>query len=181
MQYEEVSVRGDEPAVTCPGCGLVLPSRHTDPPRCCNASGECLQTYSNLLCYTVSKQDLEFIHQHAVDAYAAQHAGGTTRNITVAFGLIGLYLALEKGYTGKQVQREHMRIARVRKNWPCLEPPRTPASLTVMDVLNAVNGPEKDALIRQWMAAVWESWADRQQWVRAMMRELEKSQIMKKR
>jgi hypothetical protein len=131
--------------------------------------------------YTVSKQDLGFIHQHAVDAYAAQHAGGTTRNITVAFGLIGLYLALEKGYTGKQVQREHMRIARVRKNWPCLEPPRTPASLTVMDVLNAVDGPEKDALIRQWMAAVWESWADRQQWVRAMMGELEKSQIMKKR
>jgi hypothetical protein len=38
-----------------------------------------------------------------------------------------------------------------------------------MDVLNAVDGPGKDALIRQWMAAVWESWSDRQQWVRAMM------------
>jgi hypothetical protein len=55
------------------------------------------------LCYTVAKQDKEFIHQHAVNAYAAQHAGGTTRNITIAFGLTGRYLALEKGYTGKQV------------------------------------------------------------------------------
>ena len=118
------------------------------------------------MCYTVAKQDTEFIHQHAVDAYAAQHAGGTTRNITVIFGLIGLYLALEKGYTGKQVQRAHMRIAKIRKEWPRLDLPRSPGSITVMDVLQAPDGPDKDAMIHRWMAAVWESWADRQTWVR---------------
>jgi hypothetical protein len=53
-----------------------------------------------------------------VDVYEAQHAGGTTRNITVAFGLIGLYLALEKGYTGKEVQQAHMQITRFRNDWP---------------------------------------------------------------
>lgn len=150
----------------CPGCRLCIPAKQCDPPDRWNASWECLQVYSDLMCYTLAKQDTEFIHQHAVDAYAAQHGGGTTRNIAVVFGLIGLYLALEKGYAGKQVQQAHMRIAKIRKNWPRLEPPRTPASITVMDVLRAPDGPEKDAMIRRWMTAVWESWSDQQPWVR---------------
>ena len=150
----------------CPGCGLVLPDRHLDSPDRFNASGECWQLFSDLSCYTVSKQDEEFIHQYAVDAYEAQHAGGKTRNITVIFGLIGLYLALEKGYTGKQVQQAHQQIARVQKDWPRLKPPSRPAFLTVMDVLKVPDGLEKDAMIRQWMATIWASWADRQVWVR---------------
>ncbi len=125
-----------------------------------------MQRYSDLICYTVAKQDPEFIHQHAVDAYAAQHAGGSTRNITVAFGLIGLYLALERGFTGKQVQAAHMRIANRRKVWPRLEPPSVQAGLTVLDVLTAVTDAERDAMIRKWMTAVWDSWRDSQGWVR---------------
>lgn len=152
--------------IECPGCRLKLPDQHLDPPDRVNASYECLKEYSDLMCYTVAKQDPGFIHQHAVDAYAAQHAGGPTRNITVAFGLIGLYLALEKGYTGRQVQLAHMRIAKMRKDWPRLEPPGKPAFLTVMDVLQECTDDEKDAMIRKWMAAVWESWGDRHEWVR---------------
>ncbi|MGB7789141.1 DUF5946 family protein [Methanoregula sp.] len=155
-------------AIICPGCLLELPDRHLDPPPPCrfNASGECWQAFSDLFCYTVAKGDAAFIHQHAVDAYEAQHAGGNSRPITAVFGLIGLYLALEKGYSGREVQRAHMRIAKLRRDWPRLEPPVRPAALTVMDVLNVSTGPERDAMILQWVAAVWESWADRQAWVR---------------
>jgi len=70
----------------CPGCGLQLPDQHPDPPDWLNASGDCFQVFSNLQWYTVAKQDPAFIHQHAVDAYEAQHAGGPTWNITVAVG-----------------------------------------------------------------------------------------------
>jgi len=111
----------------------------TRPVRC---SGECFQVFSDLQCYTIAKQDPAFIHQHVVDTYEAQHAGGPTRTITVAYGLIRLYLAVEKGYTGRQVQLAHMRIAKVRKVWPRLEPPGQPALLTVMDVL--CSGPDAD-------------------------------------
>jgi hypothetical protein len=90
----------------------------------------------------------------------------------VVFGLIGLYLALEKGYTGKQVQLAHMRIAGTRKVWPHQVPPGQQADLTVMDVLQAGTDEEKDAMIRKWMAAVWVSWADRHGWVRATTDEL---------
>jgi hypothetical protein len=102
----------------------------------------------------LAKQDAEFIHQHAVDSYAAQHRGGTTRNISIAFGIIGLYLALEKEYTGRQVQLAHMQIARIQKDWPRLKPPVKPAVITVIDVLRTGIDAEKDAMICRWMAAV---------------------------
>jgi hypothetical protein len=161
--------------IECPGCGVNLPDQHLDVPDRFNASGECFCLFSDLQCYTVVKQDPEFIHQHAVDAYEAQHAGGTTRNITVAFGLIGLYLALEKGYTGRQVQLAHIRISKVRKVWPRLEPPDRPAILSVMDVLKTGTDEEKDAMIRKWMTSVWERWGDRHEWVKKTTDELLKS------
>ncbi len=152
----------------CPGCHLELPDRDLDPPDRFSASGECFQLFSDLSSYTVSKRDAEFIHQHAVDAYEAQHAGDRTRNITVAFGLIGLYLALEKGFTGRQVQEAHMKLARTRKDWPRLDPPAIPAPITVLDVVQGRTDEERDQLIWKWMAAVWDSWSDRKDWVRAI-------------
>ena len=44
--------------------------------------------------------------------------------------------------------------------------PDQPAFMTVMDVLCAGTDAEKDLMIRKWMDAVWESWADRHAWVR---------------
>ena len=159
--------RDDAMAMTrCPGCGAALPDRHLDPPEKFNASGECWQAFSDLSCYTVARQDPGFIHQHAVDAYEAQHAGGNSRPIAVVFGLIGLYLALEGGFTGKEVQQAHMRIAKLRKDWPRMEPPKLRAALTVADVLAAPEGPERDALLMQWAATVWAIWEDRHAWVR---------------
>ena len=170
MHREHRALRGS--MTDCPGCGLQLPDQHLEPPERLNASGECLQVFSDLQCYTVTKQDPAFIHQHVVDAYEAQHAGGATRNITVAFGLIGLYLALEKGYTGRQVQMAHLSIAKTRKDWTRPGPPDQPAFLTVMDVLRAGTDAEKDAIIRRWMNAVWERWAHQHAWIRKTTDEL---------
>ena len=61
-----------------------------------------------------------FIHQHAVDAFQAQTATAETKSIGLAFGLIGLYLFLEKGYTGRQVQLAHVKLSKNKKPWPRL-------------------------------------------------------------
>ena len=152
--------------IECPGCGLKLPDRHISSADRFNASGECLEMYYELTYWTLARQDGRFIHQHAVDAYEAQHAGGKTRPITAVFGLIGLYLALEKGYTGRQVQLAHMKIAFRRKDWPRLEPPARKAELTVMDVLTAETDEEKEEMLLKWAGSVWDIWEERQQWVR---------------
>src|SRR5208337_3257411 len=156
----------------CPGCHIELPDSQLDPPERWYASAECWQLFSDLSCYSFSKQDIEFIHQHAVDAYGAQHAGGKTRDITVAFGLIGLYLAVEKGFTGREVQRSHVKIARIRKEWPRFESPAQPSPVTVLDVLREMTDEGKDRIIRKWMMVVWDSWSDHHEWVRSMTDEL---------
>jgi hypothetical protein len=147
-----------ERLIECPGCLLRLPDRHLNPDDRFNASGECRELYYEITYYTLSKNDASFIHQHVVDAYAAQHSGERTRNITTVFALIGLYLTTERRYTGKQVQQAHMKIAKVHKDWPRLEQPARPAELTVMDVLLADTDEKKDAVIRRWSESVWESW-----------------------
>ena len=152
--------------VECPGCGLSLPDLHLELAARFNASGECLETYYKLTSWTLAQQDGRFIHQHAVDAYEAQHAGGRTRPITAVFGLIGLYLALEKGYTGRQVQLAHMKIASRRKDWPRLEPPARRVELTVMDVLLAETGLEKEKMLMKWAESVWMIWEHRHPWIR---------------
>lgn len=44
-----------------------------------------------------------FIPQHLVDAFAVQTANGDSRPIGVVFGLVGLYLHVEKQCSGRQV------------------------------------------------------------------------------
>lgn len=43
-------------------------------------------------CYTLAHRDPAFLHQHVVDAFAAQHADDSTKPITLVFALVGLYL-----------------------------------------------------------------------------------------
>jgi Family of unknown function (DUF5946) len=57
--------------------------------------------YHELSCYTLAHRDPSFIHQYIVDAYTAQHANETTKPIAVVFALIGLYLHIEKNFTGR--------------------------------------------------------------------------------
>src|SRR5215468_9278662 len=94
--------------------------------------------FNELTFYTLSHRDPRFIHQHVVDAYAAQHADEQTKPMKVVFALVGLYLFLEKDFTGRQVQQVHMRLARRRKQWPRLPLPSGPRdAVTVSEVTAA--------------------------------------------
>jgi|SRR5579863_373522 len=118
------------------------------------------ELFHELAFYTLAHPDPSFIHQNAVDAFAAQTAGESTRNITIVFALIGLYLHLEKNFTGKQVQQAHMRMARYRREWPRTSLPAERGSIAIADVLAAAPGAERDAMIRNWCASVWEAWRE---------------------
>jgi Family of unknown function (DUF5946) len=118
------------------------------------------EKYYELSYYTLAHADPSFIHQHIVDAFAAQAASQNTKPITVAFALIGLYLYLEKNYTGKQVQLAHMALASGKKEWPKFALPESRGQITVADVLNAPAGQKRDAMIREWCASVWQAYSD---------------------
>src|SRR4051794_31635896 len=128
--------------------------------------------YNQLAFYTLELRDPDFIHQHIVDAFAVQHAGPGTKPISIVFGLIGLYLYLEKNFTGRQVQRAHMQLANRRKHWTA---PPLPAgqrsAIGVADVLAAPPGPQRHAMIRRWCEAVWQDWPHARTQIAALARD----------
>ncbi len=120
--------------------------------------------YNELAFYTLAHGDPAFIHQNVVDAFAAQHADASTKPITIVFALIGLYLHVEKGFTGKQVQRAHMQLARHRRQWTMPALPQNRGAIRIQDVLAAAPGPDRDTMIHCWCESAWHSWsASRQQ------------------
>ena len=151
----------------CPGCGVRLPESGYPLNESYLASGECLEVCHEVYGYTLAHAHPSFLHQHVVDAYAVQHKSESAARIGVAFGLIGLYLACEKGYTGRQVQLAHMELGRVKREWPRFERPAAGfAGLTVVDVWLAEEGTARDETILRWARAVWESWGAAQGWTR---------------
>jgi hypothetical protein len=109
--------------------------------------------------YTLAHGDPRFIHQHLVDAYGAQHVRQSNSTIGAAFALAGLYLAVERGFTGRQVQKMHVLMAGKSKQWPRFNPPDNVGSLTVADVLEVEPGPQRDEKLMQWCASIWRAWS----------------------
>jgi hypothetical protein len=129
------------------------------------------EAYDALAFDTLARGDLAFLHQHVVDAFAAQYADATTKPITIAFALVGLYLHIERGTSGRDAQRVHMLLARRRRQWPTFRLPDRRGSITVHDVLAAPPGRERDAAIERWCASVWDAWKDQRAAVVALLQD----------
>jgi len=124
---------------------------------------------NELTYYTLAHGDPAFIHQHVVDAYGAQHVRPSASTIGAAFTLAGLYLAVERHFTGRQVQRMHMLMGSASKQWPRFDPPDDLGRVTVGDVLAVEAGPLRDQAITRWCATVWTAWSAEHDRVRAMV------------
>src|SRR5581483_6785511 len=119
----------------------------------------CKDLYYELSLYTLAHPDQHyFIHQLVVDAYAAQHVTKDSKPVAVAGALVGLYLVVEHGYTGKQVQQVHMKLGNHMKEWMIGRFPTAQSSMTVASVLAAAPGQVRDDAIGQWVQEVWKLW-----------------------
>jgi hypothetical protein len=154
----------------CPGCGARLPLEEGHADGRHNASAACWRLYGELNAYTLLRGDREsaFIHQLQVDSYGAQHVGADPRPIGPAFALIGLHLTCERGYTGRQVQHMHTLLAQRSKTWPRFTPPSHAGDLTILDVMQAAPGEERDAALGRWACSVWNAWSHEHERVRSL-------------
>lgn len=114
--------------------------------------------YNELAFYTLVQPDDAFIHQHIVDARMGQTADEQTKPVSIVFALIGLYLLVEKGFNGRQVQQFHMKMSRNKRTWPEINLPVSRGNMDVSDVLAADPGPDRDEMIRNWCRSVWEAY-----------------------
>lgn len=116
--------------------------------------------YEKLQGYSLMHGGGDFLHQHVVDAWAAQHADASTKPIGITFALVGLFLRLERGFSGRLVQRVHMDLAKRRRSWPSFSLPAERGAVTAIQVMEASPGPARDRAIDHWCASVWESYRD---------------------
>jgi hypothetical protein len=154
-------------STTCPGCGLQLPASGLPWDLGRNASPECWQLYGEVQGFALNHRELvRDFHQLTVDAYAAQHPppepGGDVPPISVAYALVGLHLALDRGVSGRKVRAQHQRMGKPDPSWPCLPAPERTGAMTVFDVATAGAMVDSAAghaqAIRAWAAAVWQAW-----------------------
>jgi len=117
------------------------------------------EAYDELSFYTLAHSDSAFIHQHIVDAFIAQHADAETKPISIAFALAGLYLHCERNYTGREVQKAHMRLTKAKARLPAFDLPNDRGAITAIDVAKSQPGAERDAAIHDWAACVWKAWS----------------------
>lgn len=155
-------------STTCPGCGLQLPGSGLPWAPRRNASPECWQLYGEVQGFELDHVELvRDLHQLTVDAYAAQHplrtVGGDVPAISVAYALVGLHLALDRGLSGVEVRAVHQRMGRPDPSWPNLPAPERTGAMTVFEVaaagvmVGSVAGHAK--AVRAWAATVWQAWA----------------------
>lgn len=144
----------------CPSCGWDSTTGTDGVEASFPASAACYNAYLELSVYNVERARWDYLHQQAVDAYAAQHPGPPTKPISVWFALVGLHLALDQGRTGRQVQRAHMQLGRHKRAWPPLRPPADLRCTTAGDVIRQLPGDDRDAAILRWASDVWSCWAD---------------------
>ena len=118
------------------------------------------EAFNELSYYTLSHKTEEFIHQYVVDSFAAEMADEDTKPIAINFGLIGLYLHIEKGFSGKKVQQAHIILAKYKEKLPHIVLPEKRGEITVFDVLDTSEGEERDRKIEEWMKSVWDAYID---------------------
>lgn len=121
------------------------------------------EQFHELSFYTLSLHDKYFIHQHIVDAYAAQTADINTKPIKIIFALAGLYLFIEKNYTGREVQLAHVQMAKNKTAWPAIILPTKRGNINVSDVLAKPAGKERGDMIQQWCVSVWDAYQNNRQ------------------
>lgn len=125
--------------------------------------------FDEVYVYTMGRPG--FILQHVVDAFAVQTANQDTKLVGIVFGLVGLYLHLEKQLSGRQVQKVHMKLGRRKRTWPKINLPKDRGSTTVIDVLAVPAGLERDKAIDDWCRSVWTSFGSNRQTIIALLRE----------
>ena len=72
------------------------------------------KAYEELSYYTFTHKDSSFIHQHIVDAFAAQNADNDTKPITIVFAR-SAFTYVEKNYSGEDIQKKHIGASKKTK------------------------------------------------------------------
>lgn len=121
------------------------------------------ELYNELAFYTLSHKGKDFIHQHLVDAYTIQTANENTKPIAIIYALAGIYLHVEKNYTGKEVQQAHLKMSKKSKVFPIIILPKNRGAITISDIIKIDDPKEKKVAIHKWCESIWQAFSSQHQ------------------
>lgn len=142
----------------CRGCGWHDAASSLPPPERFRATAGCWSAFGELSALTLSWPSPDFIHQTAVDAYAAQHSRENDTRMMV-FALLGLHLVLQKGCTGAQVQRVHQVLAQLDHPLPMIHPVDTIGTGSAGAALSSVAEVGVPSAVTRWAERVWTAYS----------------------
>jgi len=169
MRMNEQGIPVSSGATTmCPGCGADLPAHEGPVHRYLESSPACWAKYGELLAREYQNPELMAVHRLTVDSFAVQHPGRPSPPSiqSVAVHLISLHAVLELGMDPRRATDLIRRCADGgRFLW--LEPPASPAKLTVLHPLAASTVEAHVKAVGDWAEAAWQSWQAHHDQVRA--------------
>ncbi len=123
--------------------------------------------------YTLSHPSSNFIHQHVVDAHTLQAANTSTGKLALVFAALGLYLFLEKGVTGREIQQVHVKLSSQKNVLPEFILPQESMNYPLANILSATPGSERDRAIYEWCEFVWKKFAVNKETIETWLRQHE--------
>jgi len=145
----------------CPRCGGVVPVVDAPTPAEISAAPGCWMLYNKVVGREYGEWSYPQLHRLTVNAYAAQHPGGSGPDAVRWLGshLIGLCAALALGQDATRSNSIIDRVAAEFAGFEWLEPPQLSGLLTIADVAAAPSLRERERLVRDWACDVWDAWA----------------------
>lgn len=159
----------------CPDCKALVPDVGGPTHEYLGASSGCWKIYGEVLAKEYSDPAYMEVHRLTVDAYAVQHPGlPESRAIqSVNIHLLALYLVLEKQCDFSfATQLMGKIIERKKGEFIWLDPPQTPYSVTVVDVVKANSPQEHKAIVEKWAEATWQAWQSHHATIESMAKEI---------
>jgi hypothetical protein len=145
----------------CPGCGAIFPVLDGPVHEYMTSSPGCWRAYGEVLAREYQNPALLAVHRLSVDAYAAQHPGGDSRQAIQSVGvhLARLCLFLEHGLSPEAANAAMLKVGQTKAAMVKLAPPTHPGEITVANVLAAEGDDAHMATVRAWARSVWFAWA----------------------
>lgn len=144
----------------CPGCGFRSPSLDFPAHPFVECSPECWSYYAGLMAYEHENKDfLNSFNQLTMDAYSAQHPGGSIPDAGLDMHLVALYLTFELLLAPADLPPMRVRMATGITDWPHLERPMYLGAITASDFVEVETIEEYFELAVRWAYAVWQAWA----------------------
>ena len=131
------------------------------------SSAACWAAFNAVLAREYSTPQLMPIHRLSVDAWAVQHPGDGSRRAIQSVGLhlTRLMVQIEQGLSEKAANDAMLAFAARKSELPAL-PPRAHYSVTVADVVDAIDVESHRAAVRRWAESTWGDWADQHAFIR---------------